>query len=249
MREAIAAWFAWHRRTQLPDYAACWRARRGRRARRHHGRARLRAGGGGAQPRSTAASTRRCRPTRCRDDAHAGAIDEHRAALSPRRTPSSATTSCRPIRSSAAERPSSASSSVPRCSTATRRAAARAGSDCSVSESPFDAGRGFAERRRRQQDSLQTLRRVAGGTGTRPRRAAEIACVAAAHRALAARGLPGLQRAPDAVQLRIGRRPAQQHHAAQRQSASKKLKGWASDLRAARRATADGVLKAARASG
>jgi hypothetical protein len=72
VREAIAAWFSWHRRTQLPDYAEPARQRRGRRAGRHHGRARLHAVVRRCAAASTAASTRRCRDRRSRDVAEAG---------------------------------------------------------------------------------------------------------------------------------------------------------------------------------
>lgn len=101
-----------------------------------------------------------------------------------------------------------------------------------VADSPYDASLAYDERRRRQQDGLQTLRRLAGG-----------AVQSAAARAEIRAWLHGLDRSPrEPYRLYVEglvqhncRLAADLHNstsAAQRQVASKRLRGWAADLRA-----------------
>ncbi|MEP7057096.1 MAG: DUF6279 family lipoprotein [Caldimonas sp.] len=101
-----------------------------------------------------------------------------------------------------------------------------------VAESPQDPQLSFDERRRRQQDGVQTLRKVAAGTLQGPAAQAEIRA-----------WLRRIERSPreayrlqaEQTVLRNCRLAADLHNAtsaAQRQTASKKLKGWAADLRA-----------------
>ena len=102
----------------------------------------------------------------------------------------------------------------------------------SVSESPFDADLAYDERRKRQQDALQTLRRVADGSMHESTARAEIGA-----------WLQRVERSPRENYRTYGQRLVQHncrmaadlHNSTtlvQRQFASKKLKGWASDLRA-----------------
>jgi hypothetical protein len=81
----------------------------------------------------------------------------------------------------------------------------------SVADSPFDPQLAYDERRRRQQDALQTLYGgsptaacTTGGDNRDPR-------FAAAARPFPARGLSGARRAARAAHLPDGRRSAQQH--------------------------------------
>ena len=108
-----------------------------------------------------------------------------------------------------------------------------------MGEAPFDVDLAFDERRRRQQDSLQTLRRVAGGNVHEAVARTEIGA-----------WLGRVERSPrenyrsysDRLVRHNCRMAADLHNSttlAQRQFASKKLKGWVSDLRALA-ATADG---------
>jgi len=100
-----------------------------------------------------------------------------------------------------------------------------------VAESPFDPAMSLAERRRRQQDALQTLRGLAAGAPD-----------ATAARAQIRSWLQRYERSPvDAHRLYAERviqhncRVAADLHntasAAQRQNLSKKLRGWVADLR------------------
>ena len=102
----------------------------------------------------------------------------------------------------------------------------------SVGESPFDADLTYDERRKRQQDALQTLRRVAGGSVHESTARTEIGA-----------WLQRVERSPREAYRAYGERlvrhncrmAADLHNSTtlvQRQFASKKLKGWASDLRA-----------------
>ena len=102
----------------------------------------------------------------------------------------------------------------------------------SVSESPFDADLAYEERRRRQQDSLQTLRRVSSGSVHEATARTEIGA-----------WLQRVERSPrekyrtysERVVQHNCRMAAELHNSTtgvQRRFASKKLKGWASDLRA-----------------
>lgn len=101
-----------------------------------------------------------------------------------------------------------------------------------VADSPFDPKLAFDERRQRQQDGLQTLRRLAGG-----------AVQGAAAQSEIRAWLQRIDRSPrETYRLQAERlvqhncRFAAELHngtsAAQRQLASKRLKGWAADLRA-----------------
>jgi hypothetical protein len=101
----------------------------------------------------------------------------------------------------------------------------------SLGEAPLDPELAYQERRRRQQDALQTLRRVADGTWSEAIARAEV-------RAWVQR----IERSPREA-YRAQSERAIQHNCrvaadlhngtseAQRQVASKKLRGWASELR------------------
>ena len=102
----------------------------------------------------------------------------------------------------------------------------------SVSESPFNADLAYDERLRRQQDSLQTLRRVAGGSVHETTARTEIGA-----------WMQRIERSPRENYRSYGERLVQHncrmaadlHNSTtplQRQFASKKLKGWINDLRA-----------------
>lgn len=102
----------------------------------------------------------------------------------------------------------------------------------SLTDSPVDAELAYDERRRRQQDALQTLRRVADGSVQEASARAEV-------RAWVQR----IERSPREAYRAHSERVVQHncrvaadlHNAtteAQRQYASKKLRGWANDLRA-----------------
>jgi hypothetical protein len=104
-----------------------------------------------------------------------------------------------------------------------------------VAASPFDAAAWFAERQRVQSETLQTLARLSAGGAARADRDSNLAGL----QALAAR----VQRAPGgdyrAYQQRLSEYNcaffAQVHNSttpAQRQTARAKLKGWEDDLRA-----------------
>ncbi|HEX7438884.1 MAG TPA: DUF6279 family lipoprotein, partial [Caldimonas sp.] len=101
-----------------------------------------------------------------------------------------------------------------------------------VADSPFDPNLAFDERRRRQQDGLQVLRALAGGTLPGAAAQAEIRAWL--------RLVDRSPREPDRLQaeriVQYNCRLAADFHnstsAMQRQLASRKLRSWAADLRA-----------------
>ncbi|MBK9605050.1 MAG: hypothetical protein IPO58_00910 [Betaproteobacteria bacterium] len=107
-----------------------------------------------------------------------------------------------------------------------------------VAESPFDPGMTLAERRRRQQDALQTLRRLIVEPDSAAGRSQIQAWIERfgrspreAHRLYAERVLQHNCKVTADLHNRAT--------AAQRQYLSKKLRGWAADLRALASETAD----------
>lgn len=230
VRDAIAAWFSWHRRTQLADYAE------------------LLVGVEADVLADTTAervcalwSEVRSRIDRGLDHAMPAIVD-----IAMTLKPGQLTSiEQRIVKSNAEYRDDFMQADpVKRSREAVKRIANRAEwlygdigkpqrerIELSVGESPFDADVTFDERRRRQQDSLQTLRRVADGNVHEVTARAEIGA-----------WLQRVERSPrenyrtygDRLVQHNCRMAADLHNSttpAQRQFASKKLKGWANDLR------------------
>lgn len=230
VREAIAAWFSWHRRTQLPDYADLL--------------ANVEAdvlADTTAERVCTLWSEVRSRIDRGLDQAMPAIVDIAMS-LKPAQLTSIEE---RFVKSNAEYRDEFMQADpVKRSRETVKRIANRAEwlygdigkpqrerIGLSVGESPFDADVTFDERRRRQLDSLQTLRRVAGGNVHEVTARSEIGA-----------WLQRVERSPrenfrtygDRLVQHNCRMAADLHNnttLAQRQFASKKLKGWASDLR------------------
>jgi len=231
VREAIAAWFTWHRRTQLPDYADLLT-------------------GVEADVLADTTAERVCtlwgdvrsRIDRGLDQAMPAIVDVAMS-LKPAQLKSIEE---RFVKTNAEYRDEFMQADATKRSRETvKRIANRAEwlyGDLgkpqrerigqSVGESPFDVDLAFDERRRRQQDSLQTLRRVAGGNVHETVARTEIGA-----------WLQRVERSPrdnyrtysDRLVRHNCRMAADLHNSttlAQRQFASKKLKGWVSDLRA-----------------
>ena len=230
VREAIAAWFSWHRRTQLPDYADLLTS--------------VEAdvlADTTAERICTLWSEVRSRIDRGLDQAMPAIVDVAMS-LKPVQLTS---IEQRFVKTNAEYRDEFMQADpVKRSRETVKRIANRAewlygdiGKSqrerigLSVGESPFDADLTFDERYRRQQDSLQTLRRVAGGSVHEVTARSEIGA-----------WLQRVERSPRETFRTYGdrlvrhncRMAADLHNSttlAQRQFASKKLKGWASDLR------------------
>ncbi len=231
VREALAQWFDWHRRTQLPDYAALlararvevladttperacgwWKVLRTRMDTAFEHALPL------AADIVVTLSPQQLQHIEHRNakandefrDEYLGGDAQERQAKSLKR---------------AVER---AENIYGRLDEAQRESVARL-----VAESPFDPNLWLSERRRRQQDALETLRGLGGD-------------VTARARAPAAMGAwrDRLERSPRAVYRRYEEQLTQFNcefiaalhnatSAAQRQAAAAKLKGWEVDLRA-----------------
>jgi len=231
VREAIAAWFSWHRRTQLPDYADLLM-------------------GVEADVLSDTTAERVCalwsevrgRVDRGLDQAMPAIVD-----VAMTLKPAQLTSIEQRFAKTNAEyrddfmQPDLAKRSRETVKRIANRAewlygdigkAQRERIGQSVGESPFDANLAYDERRRRQQDSLQTLRRVAGGSVHEVAARTEIGA-----------WLQRVERSPRENYRTYGERLIQHncrmaadlHNSTtlvQRQFASKKLRGWANDLRA-----------------
>ena len=231
VREAIAAWFAWHRRTQLPDYADLL----------------LRID---AEIHADTSPERICewwsavrtRLERSGDHA-APAIAEIAATLRPAQFES---IERRYAKTNAKYRdeymePDPASRNEKASERMIDRFESvydnldplqRARIERWVGESPFEPEISFAERQLRQQDAMRTLRRLAGES-VAPARAS----------ALVRTWLQGLARSPREAFRQYSARVVQHNcrivadahngmSPAQRRAASKKLRGWAADFRA-----------------
>ena len=231
VRDAIAAWFTWHRRTQLPDYADLLM-------------------GVEADVLSDTTPERVCalwgevrsRVDRGLDQAMPAIVDVAMSLKPPQLT----SIEQRFAKTNAEYRDDYMQAELAKRSRETvKRIANRAEwlyGDVgkvqrdrvgqSVSESPFDAELVYDERRKRQLDSLQTLRRVSGGSVHEATARTEIGA-----------WLQRVERSPrenyrtysERLVQHNCRMAADLHNSTtlvQRQFASKKLKGWASDLRA-----------------
>jgi hypothetical protein len=231
VREAIAAWFTWHRRTQLPDYADLLT-------------------GVEADVLADTTAERLCtlwtevrsRIDRGLDQAMPAIVDVAMS-LKPAQLKSIEE---RFVKTNSEYRDEFMQADpVKRSRKMVKRIANRAEwlygdlgkpqrerIEQSVGESPFDVDLAFDERRRRQQDSLQTLRRVAGGNVHEAVARTEIGA-----------WLQRVERSPrdnyrsysDRLVRHNCRMAADLHNSttlAQRQFAAKQLKGWVSDLRA-----------------
>ena len=238
VRDALAQWFAWHRRTQLPDYAALlvraqvevladttperacgwWNVLRTRMDTAFDQTLPLAADIVVTMSPQQLQHIER-RYTKANDefrDEYLGGDAQERLEKSVKRT---------------VER---AESIYGRLDEAQRDSVTKA-----MAESPFDPNLWLSERRRRQQDALEALRGLAGDAGARER-------APAALRAWYAR----IERSPRAAYRRYADQLTQFNcgftaalhngtSAAQRQAAAAKLKGWEGDLRALA-ATANG---------
>ena len=233
VRDALARWFAWHRRTQLPDYAALL-AR--------------------AQAEAPADTTpdKACAwwsDLRSRADKAFAAAVPFAAELMP-------TLSAEQIQH--VERRFAKSNDefrdeylkedpVQRRKDAVKRGVERAETlygklddaqrervAAAVAASPFDPELWLAERQRRQQDALQVLRSVAAMNAERDRERIEAALQGWADR-IEASPRPGYRRYAEQLTRYNCKVSAELHNSttpAQRQAAVAKLKGWETDLRA-----------------
>ena len=140
VRDALDDWFAWHRRTQLPDYADLLARARGRDAGPRHRRARCAPGATRSRGRFDAAiehavpAMAEIAPTL--SPQQIASIEKRYAEKNervPRRVPAAAT------RRSGRRRRSSARSSAPRCSTAGSTTPQRAFVAERCARSPWDA--------------------------------------------------------------------------------------------------------------
>ena len=100
-----------------------------------------------------------------------------------------------------------------------------------IEQSVFDPQRILAERQRRQQDALQTLRQLAGQPVASGEARAHDARLARAGPGVSGSRLPRLAAGADGGKLPQRFGAAQQHHAAQRETAVHRLRAYQRDLR------------------
>lgn len=231
VRDGLASWFAWHRRTQLPDYAALLQRARGE----------LLAG-----PATAAQACRWADELRPRADVAVEQALPMLADVALSLSPAQIEHLARQYRRKNAElrdeilprdprqrRQAAVDRAVARYERVYGRldAAQREVIARGVDASPFDAERWMARREARQRDVLQTLRRLQAERPSKPQ-------AVEALRALAQR-----QQAPVDDADRADQRRLQEHHCAvaaavhnattpaQREAAAARLLGWENDAR------------------
>lgn len=229
-REAIAQWFAWHQRTQLPDYVALLE----------------RAASEAVVDTTPAQACRWFDEVRTRIDRAveqalpdaaaiaAGLSPEQLAHLERKQAKNNAEFRDDFLQADPAERRAAAVERVVERAEQLYGRLARSQRERiaqSLASSPFDPERWLAERQRRQRDLVQTLRRLQDGAASR----------SAATEALRAHWQQ-VRRSPDAAYVRYQQRLdgancellAQIHNHTtpeQRQEAQRRLEAWAVDLR------------------
>jgi hypothetical protein len=233
VRDALARWFAWHRRTQLPDYAALLaRAQADAlvdttpdKACAWWGELRLRADKAFAAAVPFAAElvpTLSAEQIQHVERRFAKSNDEFRAEY---------------LKEDPAQRRKDAvKRAVERAETLYGKLddAQRERVAAAVAASPFDPEVWLAERQRRQQDALQVLRAVVSMNGNGERERIETALRGWADR-IEASPRPAYRRYADQLTRYNCQFTAELHNGmspAQRLAAAAKLKGWETDLRA-----------------